>query len=291
MKLLITGAAGQLGKSFTALLKDQEDIEFSFYSRKDLDITSQEEVQAVIAREEPDYVINTAAYTQVDLAEDQPEQAFAINKSGVENLALVCQSLQIPLVHYSTDYVFNGANSGGWKEEGITEPLGVYGASKLAGEQAVINTCDKYFIFRTSWVFSPYGNNFVKTMLRLGSEREELGVVNDQFGKPTSAEEIARVTLEIIKKNSQQWGIYHLAQPEAVSWYQFAEEIFSSAEKAGLILQLKKLGAITTSEFPTKAVRPANSVLQTEKLEKTFAVKIKPWKESLQQTIDALTGD
>ena len=211
MKLLITGAAGQLGKSFTALLKDQEDIEFSSYSRKDLDIASQEEVQAVIAREEPDYVINTAAYTQVDLAEDQPEQAFAINKSGVENLALVCQSLQIPLVHYSTDYVFNGANSGGWKEEGITEPLGVYGASKLAGEQAVINTCDKYFILRTSWVFSPYGNNFVKTMLRLGSEREELGVVNDQFGKPTSAEEIARVTLEIIKKNSQQWGIYHLA--------------------------------------------------------------------------------
>ena len=296
MKLLITGAAGQLGKCFVSELKAMGDIEFSAYSRGDLDVTSVEEVQAVIARERPDFVINASAYTQVDLAETEKENAHLVNETGPANLAEVCKRLDIPLVHFSTDYIFDGSKKGAWREDDQPAPLGVYGASKLAGEQAITQIHSKHLIFRTSWVFSEYGHNFVKTMLHVGSLREKITVVDDQSGKPTSAREMVRLVLAILPVVREQWGIYNLAQPDTTSWYGFAQAIFEQARNQESQhwtekLLVKELLPIPTSEYPTHAQRPANSELNTSKIEKTFGLQIKPWRDSLGETIKAITGE
>jgi dTDP-4-dehydrorhamnose reductase len=293
MKLLITGAAGQLGKAFVSELKARKDIQFSAYSRGDLDVTCVEEAQTVITRECPDFVINASAYTQVDLAESEKENAFLVNETGPANLSEVCKRLEIPLVHFSTDYVFNGNKKGPWREDDSTAPLGIYGASKLAGEQAITQIHSKHLIFRTSWVFSEYGHNFVKTMLHVGSMREKMTVVDDQIGKPTSAREIVRLILEILPKIEDRWGIYNLAQPQSISWYGFAQAIFDQARSLdekywNSHLQVNQLLPIPSSEYPTHAVRPTNSDLDTTKLESTFGLKIKPWHDSLSETIGAL---
>jgi dTDP-4-dehydrorhamnose reductase len=293
MKLLITGAAGQLGKVFVSELKANREIQFSAYSRGDLDVTCVDEAQTVIARERPDFVINTAAYTQVDLAESEKDNAFLVNETGPANLAEVCKRLDIPLVHFSTDYVFDGSKKSPWNEHDATAPLGIYGASKLAGEKAITQIHSKHLIFRTSWVFSEYGHNFVKTMLHVGSMREKMKVVDDQKGKPTAAREIVRLILAILPKVDNQWGIYNLAQPQAVSWYNFAQAIFEQARSLDKNywdkqLLVSDLQPIPSSEYPTHAQRPANSELDTAKLESTFGLTIKPWHESLNQTIGAL---
>jgi len=293
MKLLITGAAGQLGKAFVSELKARGGIQFSAYSRGDLDVTCVDEAQAVIARERPDFVINTGAYTQVDLAESEKDNAYLVNETGPANLTEVCKRLDIPLVHFSTDYVFDGSKKSPWHEDDATAPLGVYGASKLAGEQAITQIHSKHLIFRTSWVFSEYGHNFVKTMLHVGSMREKMKVVDDQMGKPTSAREIARLLLAILPKVENHWGIYNLAQPQAISWYGFAQEIFEQARSHDKTywnnhLLVNDLCPIPSSEYPTHAQRPANSELDTTKIESTFGLRIKPWRESLSETIGAL---
>jgi dTDP-4-dehydrorhamnose reductase len=293
MKLLITGAAGQLGKVFVSELKANKEIQFSAYSRGDLDVTCVDEAQTVIARERPDFVINTGAYTQVDLAESEKENAYMVNETGPANLAEVCQRLDIPLVHFSTDYVFDGSKKAPWVEEDPTAPLGVYGASKLAGEKAIAQIHSKHLIFRTSWVFSEYGHNFVKTMLHVGSMREKLNVVDDQIGKPTSAREIVRLVLAILPKAENHWGIYNLAQPQTISWYGFAQAIFEQARSLDKHywnnhLLVSDLQPIPSSEYPTHAQRPANSELDTTKIESTFGLSIKPWQESLNETLGAL---
>lgn len=293
MKLLITGAAGQLGKAFVSELKTNKDIQFSAYSRGDLDVTCVVEAQTVIARERPDFVINTSAYTQVDLAESEKDNAYLVNESGPANLAEVCKRLDIPLVHFSTDYVFDGSKKSPWHEDDLTAPLGIYGASKLAGEKAITQIHSKHLIFRTSWVFSEYGHNFVKTMLHVGSMREKMKVVDDQIGKPTAAREIVRLILAILPKVDNQWGIYNLAQPQAISWYGFAQAIFEQARSLNKSywnnhLLISDLSPIPSSEYPTHAQRPANSDLDTAKLESTFDLSIKPWRESLSETIGAL---
>ena len=293
MKLLITGAAGQLGKVFVSELKANKEIQFSAYSRGDLDVTCVDEAQTVIARERPDFVINTGAYTQVDLAESEKENAYMVNETGPANLAEVCQRLDIPLVHFSTDYVFDGSKKAPWVEEDPTAPLGVYGASKLAGEKAIAQIHSKHLIFRTSWVFSEYGHNFVKTMLHVGSMREKLNVVDDQIGKPTSAREIVRLVLAILPKAENHWGIYNLAQPQTISWYGFAQAIFEQARSLDKHywnnhLLVSDLLPIPSSEYPTHAQRPANSELDTTKIESTFGLSIKPWQESLNETLGAL---
>lgn len=293
MKLLITGAAGQLGKAFVSQLKASRDIQFSAYSRGDLDITCVDEAQTVIARECPDFVINTGAYTQVDLAESEKENAYLVNEAGPANLAEVCKRLDIPLVHFSTDYIFDGKKKNSWVEDDLTAPLGIYGSSKLAGERAITQIHSKHLIFRTSWVFSEYGHNFVKTMLHVGSMREKLKVVDDQVGKPTSAREIARLVLAILPKVENHWGIYNLAQPQAISWYGFAQAIFEQARSLDKNywdrhLLVSDLRPIPSSEYPTHAQRPANSELDTAKIECTFGLEIKPWRESLNETIGAL---
>lgn len=296
MKLLITGAAGQLGKTFVSQLKATKEIQFTAYSRGDLDITCVDEAHTVIARDRPDFVINAAAYTQVDLAESEKDSAYLVNETGPANLAEVCKRLDIPLVHFSTDYVFDGSKPAPWVEDDPTAPLGIYGASKLAGERAISQIHSKHLIFRASWVFSEYGHNFVKTMLHVGSMREKLKVVDDQIGKPTSAREIVRLIMAILPKAENHWGIYNLAQPQAVSWYGFAQAIFEQARSLDKNywenhLQVSDLQPIPSSEYPTHAQRPANSELDTAMIESTFGLSIKPWQESLNETLGALQAN
>ena len=300
MKLLITGAAGQLGQAFVSALKQRSDIEFIACNRNDLDITNANNVRQVITQAQPDFVINTAAYTQVDLAESEMDKAYLVNQTGAASLAQVCQQLDIPLLHFSTDCVFDGKKQGAYTENDPTQALGVYGASKLAGEKAVEQFCNKHLIFRVSWLFSEFGHNFVKTMLALGSTREQLRVVSDQIGKPTCAAEVVRVILEILptlynefdsesdKNLDSKWGIYHLAQPDVISWHGFAQAIFSQVVFDREKLSVKEILPIPTSGYPTPAQRPANSALDSTKLQQTFGIALIDWQQSLAQTLSAL---
>ncbi len=287
MKVLITGCYGQLGTELMKLAKTYG-CEAAGFDRDTLDITHQKSVEKMIEQHEPDAVMNAAAYTAVDQAEEDTEVAWAVNATAVGYLADACAKHSIPLVHISTDYVFDGSKQGEYREEDTVSPLGVYGESKLAGEEAVRKLCDSHYILRTSWVFSSHGNNFVKTMLRLGKEREDLGVVADQFGKPTSAQEIARVIYELLSSQKHAWGTYHLAQPDAISWHGFAQRIFKEAARQDVDLSLKTLNAIDTVDYPTPAKRPQNSALDCTKLEETFGLKMKPWQESLSEVIKEL---
>ena len=296
MKLVITGAAGQLGQAFAAELSAQTTSTFCAFSRADLDITSAEHVNAVIVREQPDVVINTAAYTQVDLAVAEQDSAYLVNETGPANLAEACRRHDIPLIHFSTDYVFNGSKKGPWREDDATAPLNVYGASKFAGEEAIRQIHKKHLIFRSSWIFSEFGHNFVKTMLHVGSLREQISVVSDQIGKPTCARELAKLTLALLPSLDNQWGTYHLAQPQIVSWHGFAEEIFTTARRIDsdywnnhLVVQQVK--PILTKDYPTHAQRPINSALESGKFESTFGLIIKDWRQSLAETLGALQAN
>jgi len=288
MKLLITGSKGQLG---TELVRQAINYDVVAVDYDQLDIADAKAVSSFVRDIDSDVIINAAAYTAVDKAEEDVDTAFAVNRDGPANLAKVCSELNIPLVHVSTDYVFDGSKDGAYVEGDPVAPLGVYGASKLAGEEAVRTYCPKHLIFRTSWVFSAYGNNFVKTMLRLGAEREELGVVADQIGKPTSAGELARVILAVLPDMEDRWGTYHLAQPDVTLWHGFAEAIFDEARSQGYRMKLKKLNAIGTADYPTAARRPANSELDCHKLERTFGMRIRPWKELLNEVVRELKHD
>ena len=284
MRLLITGCAGQVGTELT-LQSRALGWTVQAVDRDGLDITDPEAVNKAVRAFMPDAVVNAAAYTAVDNAEHDRATAFAVNRDGPKNLAGACADLGIPLIHYSTDYVFDGSKAGAYDEGDPVDPQGVYGESKLAGEQAIQELCSKYLVLRTSWVFSSHGNNFVKTMLRLAFEREVLGVVADQFGKPTSAAEIARLTLRMLPEAEKCSGIYHLAQPDVTSWYGFSEAIFEEARRQTMALKLEDLNAIATSDYPTPAKRPANSELSCDKLKSTFSIRIRPWRESLSEVI------
>ncbi len=284
MKVLVTGSRGQVGTELLCLAKGFG-VEVIGVDHDRLDITDQMAVQTFVSTQQPDAVVNAAAYTAVDKAEEDVDAVFAVNATAVSYLAQFCASLDIPLVHISTDYVFDGSKKNAYIESDAVSPLGVYGQTKLEGEALVQSECKKYYIFRTSWVFSAHGNNFVKTMLRLGTEREELGIVADQRGKPTSAREIARVIYEVLKAKHEAWGIYHLAQPNAVTWFEFAQSIFAEARQQGFSLRVKQVNAITTADFPTPAKRPENSELDCNKLETTFNIKLQPWNVSLAEVI------
>lgn len=288
MVVLVTGANGQLGQALQSISGNFPEIDFVFCSSSDLDITKKESCEAVFVKYKPDYCINAAAYTAVDKAESEPEKAQLINVIGAKNLAEVCKDYDTILLHISTDFVFDGTNKTAYKEEDTPNPTGVYGLTKLQGEKAVQETFDNYFIIRTSWVYSQFANNFMKTMLRLASERDSLSVVNDQIGTPTNAVDLAEVLISMISHTERSrsaynlqpstynhFGIYNFSNEGQCSWYDFAREIFE-INNVNI-----NLSAIPTTSFPTPAKRPAFSVLDKTKIKKFFQVEIKDWKESL----------
>ncbi|MBA0198312.1 MULTISPECIES: dTDP-4-dehydrorhamnose reductase [Pectobacterium] len=281
MKILLTGANGQLGRCFQDRLPAEWEILAT--DTAELDITEIEYVEQTVKQFKPDAIVNAAAYTAVDKAESEPELAAKINVTGPENLAIVTSKQGIRLVHVSTDYVFDGNATEPYSEDSATNPLSVYGKTKLAGEQAVAKISSEAIIVRTAWVFSEYGNNFVKTMLRLGKERDTLSIVNDQRGCPTYAGDLAQAIISLLEKNVEG-GIYHYCGDEEVSWYEFSQAIFSVAVQKALLSKAPTLTPITTAQYPTPAHRPAYSALAGEKI-KELGIALSGWKSMLKKTI------
>lgn len=293
MRALITGCHGQVGYCLTQQLADDENTIVLALDKGHLDITNQDVVNTVVAEFQPSIIINAAAYTAVDKAEEEVELSYAINCDGPNYLAQAAQSVGAAILHISTDYVFDGNKTGEYVESDTANPQGVYGESKLAGEIAVANACDKHIILRTAWVFGENGNNFVKTMLRLSAIRNELNIVGDQFGGPTYAGDIAHALIQIAKRitNGQavEYGVYHYSGLPHVSWYEFAESIFDIAIKQGVMTQKPVVTSITTGQYPTPAKRPGNSKLNTNKISSVFSIKASDWQAAL-SNIQAYTG-
>lgn len=286
MKLLVLGAGGQLGRELCRLRWPAASA-VAAYDRAGLDIANRDAVRAAVRRERPDIVINAAAYTAVDRAESEREAAWAVNCDGPANIAAACREAAIPLVHISTDYVFDGSKPGPYREDDPVAPLGAYGASKEAGERAVRDASPRHVIVRTAWVYAAHGRNFVRTMLRLAGEVPALRVVADQQGSPTSAADLARAIAEIVRHvaagGDAAWGTYHFAGAGAVSWHGFAEAIFDLASPwRG---PPPPIEPITTADYPTPARRPANSVLDCTKIAATFGVTPRPWRDALADVI------
>ena len=287
MVVLVTGANGQLGQSLQFIAKNYPELHFVFCSSSDLDITNLESCQAVFLKIKPNYCINAAAYTAVDKAESEPEKANLINVIGPKNLAVVCKEFSSVLLHISTDFVFDGSKNIPYNETDIPNPTGVYGQTKLDGEKAIQAVFENYYIIRTSWVYSQFGNNFMKTMLRLASERDSISVVNDQIGTPTNAVDLAECLIKIIchtqlvevqQPTTDNFGVYNFSNEGQCSWSDFAKEILKINK---IEIDLKP---IPTSSFPTPAKRPKYSVLDKTKIKSTFWVEIKNWELSLKRT-------
>ena len=277
MKVVVTGKGGQLASEFEAI--KGLDPNWVFLSVEDLDITSRDSVLRYFNLATCDLIINCAAYTAVDKAEDHKEQAFKVNAEGTKNLLEASEQLGAKFIHYSTDYVFDGNSLTPYKELDKCSPSSVYGFSKLKGEEYILaNKKVKSIILRTSWVYSSYGNNFVKTMIRLGSDKKELGIVADQNGSPTYAKDLAEDTLKIISFKNYQWingDIFHYSNNGYCSWFEFAKRIFEYTNKD------VNINALSTKEYPTKAARPKYSILDKTKFERTFNTKINNWGISL----------
>jgi len=284
-KILVTGANGQLGQCLQKISSQFEEFEFIFTDSETLDITNKEEVNDFFWQNAPDFCINAAAYTAVDLAETDIEKAFLVNADGAENLAEACAENNAQFIHVSTDYVFDGENNLAYTEEDFTNPLGVYGASKLAGDELALEVNPCSVILRTSWVYSEFGKNFVKTMLNLFATKEELNIVADQFGQPTNANDLAEAIMKIIKSEKITPGIFNFSNLGRISWFDFAEKIAELSEAK------IKLNAIETSQYPTPAKRPKNSVLDLGKISKTYAIQLKPWEESLEDCVQILQNN
>ena len=284
MKILIAGKNGQVGSCLVDLLEVQSELTFLALDREHLDITDPIQVDEIVSDFKPDIIINAAAYTYVDKAEQECKLVNAINRDGPHNLAHAANKINAAIIHISTDYVFDGDNAESYTESDVTSPKSQYGLSKLAGEQAVALACPKHVILRTAWVFGEYGNNFVKTMLRLAKTRETLGVVADQFGGPTYAGDIANAILTIsnkIARNSHAYGIYHFSGFPYVSWYFFAEKIFEIALEQNVLTQPIQVTPITTQGYPTPAKRPMNSRLNCDKIYNVFGIKQSDWQVAL----------
>lgn len=285
MRILITGCYGQVGSCLTQQLANNGNVTARGLDREHLDITNQDAVNAAVAEFKPSIIINAAAHTAVDKAEEEVDLSYAINRDGPKYLAQAAQSVGAAILHISTDYVFEGNKVDEYVETDATNPQGVYGKSKLAGEIAVAEACDKHIILRTAWVFGKSGNNFVKTMLRLGENRDALSIVGDQVGGPTYAGDIANTLIQIAKQINQgdavEFGVYHYSGLPHVSWFDFADAIFDVAVKQGVLAKKPILTSITTGEYPTPAKRPSNSRLSTEKITLGLSVKASDWKAAL----------
>lgn len=274
MNILITGAGGQVGQELQKLLPDAHALTHS-----QLDIGDISAVRNAVQAFKPHAIINAAAYTAVDKAEEEVEKAHLINHIGAKNLAIASEEQNTILLHISTDYVFDGKKTEPYSETDASNPQSVYGKSKLLGEQAVLEHCEKTMILRTAWVFGRYGKNFVKTMLQLGTTHNHLCIVADQFGSPTEAQDIANALIYMAK--NPQFGIYHYSGMPYVSWFEFAQKIFQAAHNQG-ILHIPQLEAITSEEYPTQAKRPKNSRLNLEKINNAFGIEACDWQQHLQ---------
>lgn len=268
-----------MGQALRFVAPDFPDVTFHFAASSEADITDTSSLSSAFERIKPDICVNAAAYTAVDKAESEPEQATLINVVGARNLAETCLRCDVTLVHISTDFVFDGQKRTPYQESDATNPTGVYGQTKRDGEQAIGQVGGKYFIIRTSWLYSQFGANFMKTMLRLAGERDTISVVNDQVGTPTHAVDLARAIVAIIRSGNTHYGIYHYSNEGVASWYDFARKIFEVNE---IRINVKP---IATTEFPTPAKRPAYSVLDKSKIKDVFQIEVPDWETSLKQTV------
>jgi dTDP-4-dehydrorhamnose reductase len=280
MRILITGKNGQVGGEFALLYRSQGDVVLA--GRDECDLASEPSIRDLVRRVKPDIIINPAAYTAVDQAERESELCFAINATAPRVLAEEAARLGALLVHYSTDYVFDGDKPEPYLESDPIHPVSVYGASKAAGEAAIAATGCRYLVLRTSWVYRAQGKNFLRTMLRLGAERPELRVVDDQIGAPTSAAAIAAATAQLVEQHPDPpSGIYHMTAAGSTSWCGFAREIFSS----GVLPKPPQVHAIASSDYPTPAKRPANSILSNDKFAYAFGFRLPHWKLQLEEVL------
>ncbi len=281
--IIVTGANGQVGKELRDLACKVSDVKFTFLSREDLPIENFELLRTFFSIEKPDVVINCAAYTAVDMAEQARDLAFLVNGESVGILAAVCHELQCRFIHISTDYVFDGTSSVPYRETDFTSPVNTYGASKLEGEEQALRLNSDAIVVRTSWVYSSYGKNFVKTMIRLMNEKKEINVVDDQVGSPTYAADLADALFHIAMSPSAPGGIYHYTNGGVISWYQFALAI------AGMVKTGCMVHPIPSSAYPTPAKRPCYSVLDTTRISETFGLQIKPWEKSLENCLKKIS--
>lgn len=285
-KIVVVGGHGQLGQCIQKIAGDFSDIyEFDFTDSRTLDITDESAVDSYFYHEKPAFCINASAYTAVDLAETESEKAYAVNASGVAHLAKACANHNVVLIHVSTDYVFDGDTNIPYSEDDFTNPLGVYGASKRRGEELALDINPKTVVLRTSWLYSEFNKNFVKTMLNLFSTKEELNIVADQYGQPTNANDLAEAIMEIIKRGNRTYGIFHFSNYPETTWFHFAKKI---AEFSGSGI---RLNPITTDQYPMPAKRPARSTMCLDKISEQYGIEPKHWEHSLAECITTLRAD
>jgi dTDP-4-dehydrorhamnose reductase len=279
-QILVTGSEGQVGSEIIRHAEGK-DIGLVATTKNNLDITQLSNIEDIINKYKPGIIINAAAYTAVDKAEKEIDTAFLVNRDGAANLAQACKNAGIPLLHISTDYVFDGKKEESYKETDKPDPISVYGKSKLEGEEAIQKILLQHIIIRTSWIFSSSGKNFPKTMLRLANERDTLDIVDDQFGAPTWAGDIAGVLLDIaynyIQGQRMNWGVYHYTGSPVTNWYKFAKIIFEQAKENGMLKNIPILNAISSTAYPTAAKRPVNSVLNCQKMHEELNVAQPDW--------------
>jgi dTDP-4-dehydrorhamnose reductase len=282
-KILVFGASGQLGHCLKKVAAEQDFTDIFFPGEGEANILDEDGLKKLFEEHKPQYCINCAAYTAVDKAEDDVDTARKVNRDGAANLARLCKSYGATLVHVSTDFVFEGNTTQPLVEADYAAPINVYGVTKLEGEQVVAELLPEHYILRTSWLYSEYGNNFVKTMLRLGAEKDELKIIADQVGTPTYAIDLAACILTIIENDNQQYGIYHYSNEGVTSWYDFAMGIFDISNAQ------VKVYPVRTSEYVTRATRPAFSVMDKSKVKSTFNIEIPYWRKSLETCIKRLS--
>ncbi|MCF2501190.1 dTDP-4-dehydrorhamnose reductase [Dyadobacter chenhuakuii] len=285
MRIVVLGASGQLGSCLKKVATERSITDISFPSEQDGNILDAELLNKLFSVEKPSFVINCAAYTAVDKAEDEQEICRKVNRDGAANIARACTAHGANLIHISTDFVFKGNVTGMLTETDPAEPENIYGLTKLEGEAAIAEILPEHFTLRTSWLYSEYGNNFVKTMLRLGKERDQLGVIVDQVGSPTYAIDLAGAILDIIESGSTEYGIYHYSNEGVTSWYDFAKAVFDISGTQ------VKLNPVKTAEYVTKAVRPAYSVMNKTKIKTTFGITIPYWRDSLAECLQRLSAE
>ena len=288
-KILLIGSTGQVGQELLTTLKPLGEL--TILNRQQLDLTKPHELKDAIASIKPKVIVNAAAYTAVDKAETESELAMAVNAVAPEIMGEMAHKISANLIHISTDYVFDGQHYTNYKEDHVTNPLGIYGKSKLLGEIGIRKNCDQHIILRTAWVYGAQGHgNFVKTMLRLGQEKEELRIVEDQIGTPTWSYDIANAIANILKKETEiPSGTYHYTNSGVASWYDFALAIFEEARQFNFPLKIQKVLPITTAEYPTPAQRPANSVLSKVKFTHTLGIYPPHWRDSLKKMLKQLS--